>query len=126
MLVLFILLGRQIETEERMKYGNSKVAVGGKRYDSKREAGRAAMLRLMASAGSISDLREQVRYTLIPSQYVNGKCVERSVMYIADFVYVDNATGETVVEDTKGFRTKDYIIKRKLMLWVHGIQIREV
>jgi hypothetical protein len=35
-------------------------------------------------------------------------------------------TGETVVEDTKGFRTKDYVIKRKLMLWVHGIKIHEV
>lgn len=109
-----------------MKYGNHKVAVGGRRYDSKREAGRAVYLHLMASAGSISGLREQVRYTLIPAQYVDGKCVERAVTYIADFVYVDNATGETVVEDTKGYKTKDYVIKRKLMLWVHGIRIREI
>ena len=109
-----------------MKYGNHKVTVGGRRYDSKKEAGRAATLRCMASAGSISGLREQVRFTLIPSQRVGGKCVERAVTYIADFVYVDNATGETVVEDTKGYKTKDYIIKRKLMLWVHGIRIREV
>ena len=109
-----------------MKYGNHKVTVGGRRYDSQREAGRAVTLRRMAAAGSISGLREQVRFTLIPSQRVGGKCVERAVTYIADFVYVDNATGETVVEDTKGFRTKDYIIKRKLMLWVHGIRIREV
>lgn len=109
-----------------MKYGNHKVAVGGRRYDSKKEAKRALALRLMASAGSISDLREQVRFTLIPSQRVGGKCVERAVTYIADFVYVDNTTGETIVEDTKGFRTTDYIIKRKLMLWVHGIKIREV
>lgn len=108
------------------KYGNRKVILGGKRYDSKKEAGRALALSLMASAGSISDLREQVRYTLIPAQYINGKCVERSVVYVADFVYTDNATGQTVVEDTKGVKTKDYIIKRKLMLWVHNIKIKEI
>lgn len=52
--------------------------------------------------------------------------LEYPCRYIADFVYTDNATGSTVVEDTKGVRTKEYIIKRKLMLWVHGIRIREV
>lgn len=108
------------------KYGNRKTTFGGKRYDSKKEAGRALTLSLMASAGSISGLREQVRYTLIPAQYINGKCVERSVVYVADFVYVDNTTGQTVVEDTKGVKTKDYIIKRKLMLQVYGIRIKEI
>lgn len=50
--------------------------------------------------------------------------MERAVNYIADFVYQEN--GQKVVEDTKGFKTKDYILKRKLMLWVHNIRIREV
>lgn len=58
------------------------------------------------------------------TERIGAKIVERAVKYKADFVYKEN--GETVVEDTKGVKTKDYIIKRKLMLWVHGISIREV
>lgn len=80
----------------------------------------------MARAGLISDLREQVRYLLVPSQRLDDGTLERPVHYVADFVYTDNETGRTVVEDTKGVRTKEYIIKRKLMLYVHGIRIKEV
>lgn len=115
----------------RNKYGN--VRVGS--HASIKEHRRAAELRLMLRAGLISDLREQVPFTLIPAQYgtcgkdFRGKttmvCLEKSVRYVADFVYVDNASGRTVVEDTKGMRTKDYVIKRKLMLYVHGIAISE-
>ena len=88
-------------------------------YDSKREAVRAAELHLLERAGKISDLREQVRYELIPKQ--EG---ERALHYVADFVYRQG--GETVVEDVKGMKTREYVIKRKLMLHVHGIRIREV
>jgi hypothetical protein len=66
-----------------------------------------------------------VQYELIPSQRINGKVVERPVKYVADFVYTTE-DGLQVVEDTKGVRTKEYIIKRKLMLWQYGIQIKEV
>ena len=109
------------------KYRNCPSGV----YASRKEARRAAQLRLMQQQGLITDLREQVSYTLIPAQYrnaPNGKhtLVERSCRYIADFVYTDNASGQTVVEDTKGVRTKEYIIKRKLMLHVHNIQIHEI
>lgn len=118
----------------RNKYGNERV--GG--HASKKEHYRAAQLRLMERAGLISDLREQVSYELIPAQY--GECgkdfkgqgrttrvlLERSCRYVADFVYTDKATGQRVVEDTKGVRIKEYIIKRKLMLHVHGIRIKEV
>jgi hypothetical protein len=80
----------------------------------------------MLQAGLISNLREQVSYTIIPSQKDStGKVVERACKYIADFVYTDGH-GNTVVEDTKGFRTAEYIIKRKLMLFVHGIRIKEI
>jgi hypothetical protein len=48
------------------------------------------------------------------------------VAYIADFTYRDASPEQFIVEDTKGIRTKDYIIKRKLMLWVHGIRVREI
>ena len=64
-------------------------------------------------------------FGLIPPQRVNGKLVEREVKYIADFTYITK-DGKFVVEDTKGIRTDVYRIKRKLMLQVHGIQIREV
>lgn len=117
-----------------MKYGNKKVSINGIKFDSRKEARRYAELVLLQRAGQISNLQLQVEYELIPSQYnwyydnkgnkKKGMCLERAVKYRADFVYTEN--GETVVEDTKGMRTKDYIIKRKLMLYVHNIRIREV
>lgn len=79
---------------------------------------------LLERAGAIQHLRRQVKYELIPSQRIAGKVVERACSYVADFVYQQD--GQTVVEDTKGFKTPEYIIKRKLMLWVHGIRIREI
>lgn len=106
------------------KYKNRKIKVGGEVFDSQREYNRYRELVLLQRAGQISDLERQVKIELIPSQRVDGKVVERPCTYVADFVYREG--GKTVVEDTKGFRTKDYIIKRKLMLYVHGIRIREV
>lgn len=80
----------------------------------------------MQRAGLISNLQEQVKYTLIPSQRgSDGKVIERPVTYTADFVYQD-ADGNQIVEDSKGFRTQQYIVRRKLMLWVHGIRVIEV
>ena len=108
----------------RPKYRNKKTEVNGISFDSRKEAKRYQELLLLEKAGAITDLKMQVKYVLIPSQRINGKVVERECAYKADFVYVEN--GETVVEDTKGFKTKDYIIKRKLMLHVHGVRIREI
>lgn len=79
---------------------------------------------LLERAGTIQNLQRQVKFELIPSQRIDGKVIERPCTYIADFVYTEN--GKMVVEDTKGFRTTDYIIKRKLLLWVHGIRIQEI
>lgn len=108
------------------KYGNRKTVIDGNQYDSVKEAKRGAELRLMERAGIISDLQRQVKYTLIPAQKRGGRTVERPVTYIADFQYTEN--GETVVEDVKSpaTRTPQYIIKRKLMLWEFGIQVKEV
>lgn len=106
------------------KYGNRKVIRDGIEFDSIKECQRYCELKLMQRAGVISDLQMQVPFELIPSQRIDGKVVERAVNYIADFVYQQN--GLKVVEDTKGMRTKDYIIKRKLMLHIHGIRIVEV
>lgn len=111
-----------------MKYHNEKVIIRGERFDSRKEARRYEELMLLARVGQISGLQRQVKYVLIPAQYDGEgrkrRCLERECAYLADFVYTEN--GQTVVEDTKGMRTKDYIIKRKLMLYVHKIKIREV
>ena len=70
-------------------------------------------------------MSRQVKFVLIPSQRdENGKVIERECSYKADFKYEED--GKTVVEDVKGFRTKEYIIKRKLLLYQYGIRIREV
>lgn len=95
-------------------------------YDSKREHKRARELRFMQMDGQIKNLREQVKYVLIPAQRdAHGKLLERECAYKADFVYEDH-NGKTVVEDSKGMRTPLYVVKRKLMLQVHGIKIVEV
>lgn len=119
------------------KYRNRKVVVNGITFDSRREADRYRELQIMQKAGEISNLELQKEYELIPVQRepdtigpkggtYKGALIERKCSYIADFVYFDNFTGKTVVEDAKGLRTSDYLIKRKLMLWVHGIRIQEV
>lgn len=123
------------------KYGNQKVVYDGIEFDSRREMYRYMDLSFLVRAGAISDLKRQVAFELLPvqrekstkvykkgrkkGQPIEGKVIEKAVTYIADFVYKDNATGQTVVEDVKGMRTKDYVIKRKLMLYIHGIKIRE-
>lgn len=106
------------------KYGNKKITRDGMTFDSVKECYRYCELKLMQRAGVITDLECQVKFDLIPAQRIGGKVVERAVTYVADFVYKQN--GQTVVEDTKGFRTKEYILKRKMMLYFHGIRIREV
>lgn len=119
------------------KYGSKKVEIDGIVFDSKKEAKRFQELLLLERAGAIQGLNRQVKYVLIPEQREPdiigkrggrkpGKLLERECAYIADFVYFDHELGGIVVEDTKGFRTKDYIIKRKLMLFRHGIQIKEI
>jgi hypothetical protein len=120
------------------KYSNIKTCVNGISFDSRKEARRYSELLLLQRAGAIRDLELQKKYVLIPAQYETyeryGKkgqrlqdgqrLVEKECAYLADFVYQED--GKTIVEDTKGIKTKDYIIKRKLMLYVHGIRIKEV
>lgn len=133
----------------RKKLNNQSITIDGIEFDSKKEGNRYCELKLMQRAGEITDLELQKRYELIPAQYetvetgeyykVGAKkgqpktkqvCVEQSVVYIADFVYKEN--GQTVVEDIKGFRDTSsasyakFVLKRKMMLWIHGIRIKEV
>lgn len=105
------------------KYHAKKVIVDGIEFDSRKEAQRWRELTLLQASGLIHDLKRQVEFELIP------KCGrERPAKYHADFSYIDTATGKLVVEDVKSraTKTKDYILRRKLMNWRYDIQIREV
>lgn len=124
----------------RTKYHNRKITREGLTFDSLKEYRRFCELRLLEKAGEIQNLERQKPFELIPAQYEyyerygkNGKrlkdgkrCVEKSVVYNADFVYTKD--GKIVVEDTKSAitKTKDYVLKRKMLLYFHGIRIREV
>lgn len=110
------------------KYRNKKVNLDGMTFDSMKEAQRWTELKLLERAGEISFLERQPTFVLIPKQVRDGKVIERQTVYKGDFSYTDNKTGETVVEDVKSpiTRTKEYILKRKMMLWEYGIIIKEV
>lgn len=126
----------------RAKYGNRKIVVDGITFDSKKESQRYTELKLLEKAGKITGLQLQREFELIPAQreYTNeiyekgpkkgrfkpGKLLECKCSYVADFVYWDLENNCMVVEDAKGMRTKEYIIKRKLMLYKYGIKIKEV
>jgi hypothetical protein len=122
------------------KYHNRKITRDGMTFDSVKEYKRFCELSLLQKAGAITDLQTQVKFELIPAQYEiiprfsektgkrlkdGKKCIEKAVSYYADFVYIDKE-GHVVVEDTKGMKTEKYIIKRKLMLHLYGIRIKEV
>lgn len=124
------------EKPKANKYQAQKCEFKGEKFDSKHELSRYLELRLLERSGEITGLKRQVKFELIPTQrepdaygkrggVVKGKVIEHGVNYIADFVYKDKQ-GKIVVEDTKGMRTKEYVIKRKLMLYLHGIKIKEI
>ena len=121
------------------KYKSKSIIIDGIVFQSKKEGRRWTELRMLERAGEITNLQRQVPYLLIPEQRAPstdvykkgsragqpkpGPVLERRVVYIADFVYQEN--GETVVEDAKGMRTKEYVLKRKMMLYRYGIRIKE-
>lgn len=133
-------------SSSKEKYKNKKVTVDGITFDSRKEANRYCELKMLERAGQITDLDLQKVFVLIPAQYEEsgefytrgknagqpkrGKCLEQAVTYRADFYYKEN--GKEVVEDVKGYRDPAsgayarFIIKRKLMLYIHGIRIKEI
>lgn len=122
---------------KKNKYGNRKVTIDGIEFDSRKEAKRYQELKILEEAGIIKNLKRQVKYELIPTQrepetvgkrgaIKKGKVIEKECSYYADFEYFNNELQQKIVEDTKGLRTKDYIIKRKLMLYRYGIRIIEI
>lgn len=129
------------------KYGNQKIVTPDGTFDSKKEWERFCELHILRRAGEIKDLDRQVPFLLVPAQREKigvyksgsrkgqpkeGRVIERAVTYVADFVYTVTKTGERIVEDVKGYRDpasaayKVFTIKRKLMLWIYGIRVREV
>ena len=118
------------------KYKNKRVECDGRVFDSLKEYRRYCQLKMLLKCGAISDLKLQVPFELIPAVYedvakqlktkvkIEKKCVQRPIRYVADFVYVRD--GIMIVEDTKGFRTKEYELKKKMMRALLGITIREI
>lgn len=101
------------------KFSNEKTEAEGEFFHSKKEAKRYKELRKMLKAGEIGFLAKQVQYEL----NTGGS---HSLIYIADFQYVDRSTGKTILEDVKGMRTAVYKKKKKLMLKIHNIEITEI
>lgn len=109
------------------KYGNQQLIVDGIKRDSLSESNRYEELRFLERSGYVKDLQYQVPFLLVDKQQGEYRN-ERSIKYIADFVYdelQEDGSWKHIVEDTKGKKTTDYVIKRKLMLFFHGISIRE-
>jgi len=107
------------------KYKNKKMVVDGIIFDSVKEKNRYLTLKLYEKVGAIKDLELQVKFELQPAFSVNGKRI-RKIEYIADFVYYDNNAKKQVVEDVKGYRTKEFLLKRKLFAYKYGFEISEV
>ena len=104
------------------KYHAKKTTIDGIEFDSAKEAKRYAKLRDMAEAGKIQHLRLQVPFELVPSFECDG-VKYREMKYVADFVYVRD--GKVVVEDCKGVKTREYLMKKKLMAYINHVNIEE-
>ena len=108
----------------RSKYGAVKTQVSGITFDSKREAARYIELLALLQAGDICDLRLQPSFEICPAIVLDGK-KQRALVYRADFAYEDHL-GNQVYEDVKGHRTREYVLKRRLVKHLYGIEVREV
>ena len=95
------------------KYHSRKTTAYGITFDSKKEADRYCELRLLEMAGKIKELDLQVQFVLQPAFKKNGKTI-RAITYVADFEYYDLEKGKYIVEDVKGYKTKEYLLKKKM------------
>jgi len=107
------------------KYHSAKAKRGNITYDSQREARRFDYLMLLFTAGKIRDLKLQPQFTLQESYMTTAGNRVRAIRYVADFSY-RTEDGETVVEDAKGVRTREYALKKKMMQERFGIDVQEV
>lgn len=109
---------------QRRKYANEPTIVDGIKFDSRAEANRWVELRWLEDEKRITGLRRQVPFELIPAQTTPDGLKVRPLVYIADFTFMRE--GRLVVEDPKGCSTPEWNLKRKLMLWRHGVWVVEV
>lgn len=108
------------------KYRNQKVTIDGITFQSLKEGGRYRVLKLLVKAKEIKDLELQKKFELQPAYTnANGKRI-RAINYLADFYYYDNKLGCYVVEDVKGFRTKEYLLKKKMFEYKYNAIIKEL
>lgn len=108
------------------KYRNQKVTIDGITFQSLKEGGRYRVLKLLVKAKEIKDLELQKKFELQPAYTnANGKHI-RAINYLADFYYYDNKLGCYVVEDVKGFRTKEYLLKKKMFEYKYNAIIKEL
>lgn len=114
---------------KKSKFGNEKQEEDGHKFDSKKEYKRYVQLKTMQRCGLISNLQHHVRYEIAPAvKFPSKKSKSQPRYYEADFVYIDIKTGMTIVEDVKSEATVTqlYLLKKHLMMAVHGIEIQEV
>ena len=97
------------------KYHAKKTWMKGRVYDSKKEANRAFELELLAKYGKIQNLQKQVPFVLQEGFVDRDGHKVRPIEYVCDFVYEEN--GQKIAEDSKGFRTKEFILKKKMFLY---------
>lgn len=105
------------------KYHNKKVIYDGIKFDSVKEKNRYIGLKQLERLGVIQNLQRQVKYELQPSFKLNGTTI-RSITYIADFVYIQD--NKEIIEDVKGMRTKEYLLKKKLFEYKYKKEIKEI
>jgi hypothetical protein len=107
----------------KVKYHNKKCEYKGLKFDSLKERNHYIVLEHLEKTNQIKDLKRQVKFELQPSFKLNNKTI-RAITYIADFTYLKD--NKLVVVDTKGFRTKDYLLKKKMFQYKYGMDIVEV
>ncbi len=118
------LMNHSIDYKQN-KYKNKKVIYDGITFDSKKEGAYYLKLKLLEEKGIINDLKLQKEYILQESFKLNNKTY-RKISYKADFEYFSTIDNKIHVVDTKGFKTKEYLLKKKMLAYKYGIELEEV
>ena len=109
----------------RSKYRAVPIDTPDGHFDSMGEFARWQDLKLLEKGKVIHGLKRQVKFELIPATVLpNGK-KQRAVTYVADFRYYDSREGKWITEDYKGYQTEVYKLKKKLVYYIYGIEIKE-
>ncbi len=117
---------KNYQEKGKRKYKNKKIIVDGMKFDSQLEANRWQELKILQKGGAIKDLRRQVRFELQPKYKKNGKTIQ-SISYVADFVYYSFTERKIIVEDTKGYLTEVYKLKKKIFEYKYPhLEITEI